>query len=205
MANKRVQFNEIRQYLRYYGGLGEVFKSWYFWFSVLFTLASTPYWYSETWWEVSLSITPNILGFTLGGYAIFIGLGDERFRIALAGSRNGKPSPLMRVAATFMHFIMLQSLATILSIAAIAIHNFSTVQILSGVLSLPPVAICTSAAIQVLFDFLSFLLFVYAVVLAIPASLALFMLTLSFDRSKSSSSSDEAANEQIEDTKAVED
>ncbi|HDV1994505.1 TPA: hypothetical protein RHX29_004600, partial [Escherichia coli] len=61
---------------------------------------------------------PNLLGFSLGGFAMWIAIGDEAFKKIITGdeeSENGEVeySPYMSVNATFVHFILLQLLTII--------------------------------------------------------------------------------------------
>ena len=50
-----------------------------------------------------LSIMPSVLGFSLGGYAMWIALGDENFRkLITVTTQDGKASPFMSVNAAFV-------------------------------------------------------------------------------------------------------
>jgi hypothetical protein len=66
---------------------------------------------------------PNIIGFSLGGYAIWLGLGDANFRELLSGAEvEGEISPYLKVNATFVHFIILQVLALLAALIAAALY-----------------------------------------------------------------------------------
>ncbi|WP_082091289.1 hypothetical protein [Paracidovorax citrulli] len=71
------------------------------------------------WWDQSISVLPNLLGFTLGGFAIFIGFGDEKFRALLAEKdEESKINAYVGLCSTFVHFIMVQGLALIAAVIA---------------------------------------------------------------------------------------
>lgn len=72
------------------------------------------------WWEQSLSVLPNLLGFTLGGFAIFMSFGDDRFRslLAMPSKDPGKPTVYVEVCSAFVHFIVVQVLALIFAVLA---------------------------------------------------------------------------------------
>ena len=82
------------------------------------------------WWDQNISVLPNLLGFTLGGFAIFIGFGDEKFRAILADpepEQPGKPATdnsntlsnlYIGLCASFVHFILVQAIALLFAIVA---------------------------------------------------------------------------------------
>ena len=74
----------------------------------------------SVWWDQSISILPNLLGFTLGGFAIFIGFGDEKFRALLAQpeEKTELQTVYVELCATFVHFILVQILALIFAVVA---------------------------------------------------------------------------------------
>jgi hypothetical protein len=102
-------------YYRAYGGFLEFLKSPYLYVSLILTFALYPHWASAEWWEDVLSIMPNLLGFSLGGYAMFLAIGDEKFRGFLAGKEededDGIESPFLALNGAFVHFIIFQVLA----------------------------------------------------------------------------------------------
>jgi len=93
-----------------YGGWGALFTSTYFWGSVGLTLVQFRAWMVPGWWDVVLQTLPNLVGFGLGGYAILLSFGDDKFRALLV--KAGSKTPLfMKISATFVHFIVVQLLA----------------------------------------------------------------------------------------------
>lgn len=92
--------NIFGTYWRAYGGWIALLKSPYFHAALVLLALTFHTWTAEDWWEDVTSVLPNLLGFTLGGFAIFIGFGDERFRALLAEpeeDKQGEVRPTMRV------------------------------------------------------------------------------------------------------------
>ena len=110
-------FKIFSRYWRAYGGLPAMLRSPYLHASLGLLLLTFNTWFSTQWWDQSLSVLPNLLGFTLGGFAIFIGFGDEKFRALLAEpDHDDKPTIYVSLCATFVHFILVQVLALIYAI-----------------------------------------------------------------------------------------
>lgn len=110
-------------YWKAYGGMRALAASPYLHAAVLLTIATFNIWTAKDWWGEVISVMPNLLGFTLGGFAIFIGFGDERFRQLLAEPEedeqgNNVPTIYESLCATFVHFIIIQLLALIYAFIA---------------------------------------------------------------------------------------
>nr|DAT05664.1 MAG TPA: hypothetical protein [Caudoviricetes sp.] len=108
-------------YWQAYGGWKAVFHSQFFWSSIVLLVLTANFWVAHDWWEQVLSVIPNLLGFTLGGFAIFLGFGDEKFKRLIAGEDEdlpGQASPYMEICSAFLHFVVVQCLALIVAILA---------------------------------------------------------------------------------------
>jgi len=103
------------RYWTAYGGARALVRSFYLHLSIVLLLLTFNAWTAPAWWDQSLSVLPNLLGFTLGGFAIFIGFGDEKFRSLLAEPEEDASQPTIYVSlcSTFVHFILVQVLALI--------------------------------------------------------------------------------------------
>lgn len=119
----------FRRYWEAYGGLRSLCRSPYLHLAVVLLALTFKVWVEPTcqaggscvgWWDQSLSTLPNLLGFTLGGFAIFIGFSDEKFRQQLVdpGSDPTAPSDYLQLCATFVHFILVQVFALLFAIVA---------------------------------------------------------------------------------------
>lgn len=117
------------QYWKAYGGLSALLRSFYLHAALILLMLTANAWVSpicqnpsacNVWWDQSISILPNLLGFTLGGFAIFIGFGDEKFRALLAQPEANVElqTVYVELCATFVHFILVQILALIFAVLA---------------------------------------------------------------------------------------
>lgn len=155
-----------------FGGLKGVVRSKDFWCSVLLTVACLHLWTTDRWYDTALSVLPNLLGFTLGGFAIFLGFGSDGFREMIAGE-DERESPYMSVSAAFVVFILVQLVATLYALLCKAL-DFpapATLQALA-----PYLHAAQPAAFGV-----GFLLFVYSLMLTLRAAMRIFRLSRWFN------------------------
>src|SRR5690242_7024510 len=66
------------RYWRAYGGFSAVLTPPYFHVALICTTLTFPFWRFPNWWDVPLGVLPNLLGFTLGGMAVLIGISEAR-------------------------------------------------------------------------------------------------------------------------------
>lgn len=181
----------LARYWKAYGGWRELVRSFYFHMAILVALISFPIWSKDppasgpTWWDLALTVLPNLLGFTLGGYTLLVGFMGEQFRTAIAGPSeqsdgSQKESPFIEVNSTFVHFILVQILALIAAVVAKSLHTEpSLVPGFAGLFHLP-VALVSKVVIGLWG--IGFLLFSYALTLLIAALLAVFRVSTWIDR-----------------------
>lgn len=104
-----------------YGGLRALVRSPYLHMALLFLALTWGTWSEPNWWDQVLSVVPNVLGFTLAGFAMFLGFGDEKFRTLLATPDEESPqshSIYVSLCASFVHFIVIQMIALLLALLA---------------------------------------------------------------------------------------
>ncbi|TOK10904.1 hypothetical protein CGI25_07445 [Vibrio parahaemolyticus] len=112
---------------------------------------------------------PNILGFTLGGFAMWVAIGDEKFKSLIAGADDeDEISPYMEVNATFTHFVLLQLLSLVLAIIA---KNFDHVIIGNDFMLAGARA----------YAFIANFIFIYAILTAVAAVLAILKVAKWYD------------------------
>lgn len=102
------------------GGSREFIKSWDFWVSAVLLVICYPTWSNEGWWNQPIGVLPNLLGFTLGGFAIFLGFGNENFKEVIADKDEMK-SLYLSVSAAFLLFVAFQVSALLFALAASAL------------------------------------------------------------------------------------
>lgn len=166
-------------YLRYwraYGGMRALITSPYFHLSVVLIALTFGTWSQPQWWEQVISVLPNVLGFTLGGFAIFLGFGDEKFRAILAEKdpEDGPDEPSLYVAlcATFLHFIVLQVIALLYAIVAKGL--WFVVPWPEPVRAMLPIANMVGGAV-------GYFLFIYALTSALAAAVYIFRVSTWFE------------------------
>lgn len=151
--------HSLRLYWNTYGGLEALTSSPYLHFSIFITFICYPFSPDASWYKLILSIIPNLLGFTLGGYAILLAFGDELFRKIISGKGpEGEQSPFMRVNGAFIHFIVVQVISILVAILG---HSY---QIKGGVIGL-----------------FGFLLLIYSLLTAAAAAFAILNVANWFD------------------------
>jgi hypothetical protein len=106
------------RYWAAYGGMRALASSPYLHVSAVLAALLYPLWHDRfTWCDTSIAVTPSVLGFSLGGYAIILDCGDENFRRAISGTdEDGKPSPFMNANASFIHFILVSTVSVIYAV-----------------------------------------------------------------------------------------
>lgn len=167
----------FRTYWISYGGWSAALGSPYLWISILLTALLSPLWLRPDWWSTVLNVMPNVLGFSIGGFAIFLAFGDEGFRHMIGGREvddgDDEPTPYLQFSATFLHFIVVQVLAILVSLCAksfylIELSNNSNFRGLNEVIR--PIWWCFGLG-----------LFCYAILSAFATGMAIFRLTVTFD------------------------
>lgn len=165
------------RYWHAYGGTKALLRSYYLWFSVFASLALYRLWSTPGWWDLVFSIVPSLLGFSLGGFALWIAIGDDSFRKFIAEKETPtEVSIYSGVNANFVHFIVLQVIAVISALVAKA-TNFT----------LQPEHIFIRIAgewyyvLTSIFTYFGFLLFIYALVSALAAVMGLLRVTFMYE------------------------
>jgi len=112
----------IARYWRAYGGWRAFTFSPYMHLSLLLTAATWKIWRREDWWDSVGSVIPSLLGFSLGGMAIILSFGGEKFLQTISGRESGdkEESPYIAVTAAFAHFVFVQVLSLVVSILCLA-------------------------------------------------------------------------------------
>lgn len=180
----------FRAYWKGYGGWGALLGSPYLHVSILLTVLMKGTWGAGEWWNDPLSILPNLIGFTLGGYAILMAFGDDEFRKLIAGTDSPeKSSPFIGVNVAFVHFIMLQIAALLFALMAKA-HPLSTFfPELQGYISDCGALVAAREKAGSAFRFFGYLLFIYAMFSAIAAVISIFRVARWYDKTRSNQGS----------------
>ena len=120
----------LGEYWDHYGGWVELFRSPYLYIAVILMPLMFGAWSKPLWWDTVLSILPNLLAVSLAAFTLFLGAGNEKFRELIAGeddeekTDDGKflPSPFLKTAAVFLHFLVVQFVALTLALICKSIY-----------------------------------------------------------------------------------
>jgi hypothetical protein len=155
----------ISKYWKVYGGWNALLRSPYFHFSLFILTLTSHYWINNSWYDQPLAIIPNLLGFSLGGLAMFVSFGDEKFRNLLSIGDDVDKSIYLEFTSSFVHFIFLQILALLSGVIAKALDfNFPWSECFQKLVHIVTLA----------FSGLGYLLFLYSITSMIAATMAVF-------------------------------
>lgn len=168
----------VQRYWKSYGGLRELSRSPYLHAAVVLTALTASSWSSSSWSTIALSVLPNLLGFGVSGYAIWIGWGDPEFRRRLAKLEMGPGvSAYAQVSATFAHFALMQVLALLWALMFSSLdYPVTPNSAIGATLQFFGLRFDAFASLRPAGAAIGFFLFVYAILVAFEATLALFRL-----------------------------
>lgn len=172
----------LKNYWNMYGGFNALLTSPYVHISLLITILLYRQWISPNWWDVVLDITPSILGFALGGYAILISFGDLKFHELISGSKDGNRSPYLGTSSNFVHFILVQIIALLTAVILKTFYSppIKLLIVLFDYLNLPLMEIMNWIRLTLWAG--SFFLFVYSLLTALAATLQIFNVSRWLDK-----------------------
>lgn len=162
------------RYWKNYGGWTALVCSFYLHVALALTVVTYPIWKEAGWWGQVLGILPNLLGFTIGGFTLFLGIGSEKFRTKLAQRNGDDASPLIQISASYVHFIVMQTVAIFSAIIAQATNSPTPKVIVDFLRSscVDPTAFFDK--VRLLGWGFSYLMFLYALTLVVAACMAVF-------------------------------
>lgn len=168
----------IQRYWKSYGGLKELARSPFLHAAIVLTALAASTWSSSAWSTAALSVLPNLLGFGVSGYAIWIGWGDPEFRRRLAKlEMEPGVSAYAQVSATFAHFALMQVLALVWALMFSSLdYAVAPSSAIGASLQFFGLRYDAFASLRPAGAALGFFLFVYAILVAFEATLALFRL-----------------------------
>ena len=177
--------DQLREYWKEYGGIGRFFGGPISLIALVLTAAMVPIWWIAEWWHHPISIIPNLLGFSLGGYAILLAFGDSDFMMKLNNlhPEEGRPNAYLTVSNTFAHFILMQVVALIYAFLLDAWHfPLESVPLIYETLTEAGALVGWSAkaivfVLHIVTAAFGFWLFLYALLLIVPATLWLLDLS----------------------------
>lgn len=180
--------NLIGRYWKAYGGWSAMVRSPYLHVSFVFAILSSSVLADIRWTDLVLQVMPNLVGFSLAGYSVLLGFGSEKFKQILAESISDEGhSAFIEFNAAFVSFIAFQIVALAMAIMAkstpfVFFGKMTGVHIGNYIPSLIPLFGPITKASW----FLCYWIFIYALSLAVAATLSIFRLAGLYDRLLSS-------------------
>lgn len=158
MKQYKALYDIFYVYWRLYGGAPALFLSPYFHASIFVSAICFPLWWEGSdWSSLALGSIPNLLGFSVGAFAIILSFGQ----ISLDRLKNKAEaqSRYLGVVVSFVHFILIQCLALL-------------------------VALVGKAWGGKLIGFIGCVLLAYAIILTLAAAMRLFRLARIYNQLK---------------------
>ncbi|WP_160117021.1 hypothetical protein [Acinetobacter chinensis] len=173
----------ISIYWNAYGGWKALWSSIYLKISIVITFLCSQAWHSDNWISDAITALPSLLGFSLGGYAVWLSIGDERLKkILYVNKDSSKPTAYMKVNAAFVHFIFLQ----IICLLYLYLLKFNSVPIILKYFESDWIFsnefYFLKSILTDFFNALGFFLFVYAILSMLAAVFAIFRIARWTDR-----------------------
>jgi hypothetical protein len=165
-------------YFTVYGGWKELYRSEYSRFACIIALICFPYWSSNLWWDDVIGVIPNLLGFTLGGYAMLMAFGEPLFQKQLAAKKaQSENSALIQINSTFVHFIVLQIASILVAFICKSYYFVPTGKIAELINEYDQIF----NAVTIFIYFVGFYIFIYALLSALAATFAILRLMKVYD------------------------
>jgi hypothetical protein len=173
-------------YWQAYGGFKAIIKSFYFWASILITLLCYSFWSTDKdWFLIPLSGLPSLLGFALGGYGVWLSVGNPKLKklLSLSFEKKSLHSDFLVVNATFVHFIILQVISFIylLVLKANSIGKLLNYLKLKYPLNYTDCIATIIDSLKILAHGFGFLIFVYSIITMLAATFAIFNIAIITD------------------------
>lgn len=160
-----------------YGSCKALLSSPFLHFSAFLTLASVGAWVSKDWWNTGMSVIPGLLGFSVATFAVFVAIGDEKFRATLASGGEKPAGALLGIYSSFLVLIGVQVVALLYSMFASSRPLTFVVSALGAEVGTLPLYVQRILSIAALtFRFIGWLLIVYSIVAIVPMSLSVFRM-----------------------------
>ncbi|MBW3199150.1 hypothetical protein [Marinobacter nauticus] len=178
MKSKNKTDSTFKVYWSAYGGPEAILRSKFFAIAILLTAISYPLWLLNDYSDFPTSILPDILGFSIGAFAVWLGFGSEDFKevITRIETKHGNGYDVSN--ASFLHLIIVQTTTLIYSIAFKAIIENETIQKISiTVASKSEATLYLILTFDFIFRFIGFLLFSYSLTLIIAVGMNIFRIT----------------------------
>lgn len=168
---------ELSQVWGSYGRLRALLASPFFHVSVVISVMSSGAWLTRDWWTTGMSVVPALLGFSVATFAVFVAIGDDKFRTVLASGGHGKVRALVDIYSSFLMLIGVQVIGLLLSLIASS-RPLTSLLMLAGI-ELGELTDPVRDMLRLVagaFRFIGWLFVIYSVIAVIPMSLSVYRM-----------------------------
>lgn len=141
-------------YWKTYGGTKALMRSPYIVVALGISLAITLFGATDwNWANDTKTILACTLGFSFAGYSLMLGMADGKFVKYIKGEfPDGKPSPLMVVAAAFTHFFITQCVTLVWAItsSAFGVELLMPIKLIGAFLLIYSICVLLASALAAL-------------------------------------------------------
>lgn len=183
MASQIKPFTKrIKRYFEAYGGWRAIFLSPLFLLSIVIAGVNYSNWISDNWSALAQSLIPNLLGFSLGTYAILFSLMTSHLKRALKENKNDQDvTYLDEINATFFHFIFVQVIALLW---AFLYRGTILFDLMNALQSCWLYSLVVFRTLQMAGGLLGMVLLIYSIALIVAAALMIYRLALIVDQAE---------------------
>ena len=160
--------SQIKALIRSCGILWQIYGGWrtficspYLWIAFIITIILSSSKHCDwRWYEKAIGVLPDLLGFSLGGYAVMLAFGDKNFLNAIRGEREDEEhSPYIITSTSLAYFVIIQIITLILAVVYDALYMKHTI-----------------------LNFIGCWIFIYSLLLGFAATLSIFFLSRMYDK-----------------------
>lgn len=175
-------FENIRFLYRYYGGICALFSSSYFWTSLIFSILIGILFDYGSWYKIAQNTLPSLAGFSIAAFAvIFAALNSDQISALLISKDDTDKPPLLVVASSLCHAIVVQVFTIFLSGIVLSTENGAVVNFCNENITNIDCNRSVDNLEYVLHLFGHFLLF-YSWMLVLAVALSIFRILVSISR-----------------------
>lgn len=175
---KKKANSPFKAYWAAYGGPNAIIRSRFLALSIAITLVCYSLWLRNDFSDLPISILPDILGFSIGAFAVWLGFGSDDFKeiIAKIDTKHGNGYDVSN--ASFLHLILVQTTALLYALIFSAVLNNSDFQSISiYIANSSDIAFLAIVFLDAALRFLGFLLFIYSLSLLASVGMNIFRIT----------------------------
>jgi len=88
------------------GGWSTLLNDVYLYAALALTIVSLPLWLQPLWWDTTINVLAILIGFSVSGFAVALSVVDRLGGRELKRSRYDNTSPLLKLIAGYVHYLI---------------------------------------------------------------------------------------------------